>query len=82
MRKKGRPKSTNLSRKAQVRSAQAVFRERMRALNLWSIQAYLPSALVLRIDEKKKVKESRSDYLARVLAPLHGVKLAALRKAV
>ena len=80
MRKKGRPKSTTLSRKAQVRSAQAEFRERMRALDLWSIQAYLPSALVKRIDKKKKVKESRSVYLARVLAPLHGVKLANLRK--
>jgi hypothetical protein len=52
----------------------------MRALNLWSVQAYLPSALVLRIDQKKKAKESRSDYLTRVLAPLHGVKLAPLRK--
>ena len=73
MRKRGRPKSTTLSRKDQLRSAQAVFRERMRALNLWSVQTYLPAALVQCIDRKKKVAESRNDYLVRILAPLHGL---------
>lgn len=82
MRKKGRPKFNTLPRKAQVREAQALFRKRMRTMGLWSIQAYLPSALVKRIDETKKAKESRSDYLARVLAPLHGVKLPKPRRSV
>jgi hypothetical protein len=71
MRQRGRPTTSNIPRTAQLRAAQVTFRKQMKRAGFWSFQAYLPAALVQKIDEAKGVNESRGVYLTRVLAPIY-----------